>query len=404
MYYLKLFDETLLTFEMERELSLKIFDINVISEKRKLFPEPLQKEINSEHIEEFLKQRIIPKNRAFVKEILETQNLNLKDTKGIIDICKGLSLNDCYWVVTDDKMKFKDYNLYDNNFSTTLSLVAFTGYTSKIKGVATSPEFTTSGALPKAWRRIDNKVYLYKGSTEWWKASNTGYEPYSEYYASQLARTIGINAIEYDLTKWKGMLASVCPLFTSKEHSYVPIWQAVKTEKIDEIYEWCCKSNFKSSFADMIMFDALIYNPDRHLGNFGVMKDNKTGEYISFAPVFDNGEGLLSKGTISAFDNQDTFNKYINNSYINISHSGVSHDKLVQVFCDKEQIAKLRKVLTFAFIKHSKYNLPDNRLKLLESMVRSRAKELIVEIEKAVNNERAVDKNGLDELDICDND
>ena len=157
MYYLKLFDETLLTFEMKRELSLKIYDINIVSKNRKIFPELLKEKIDSETIEEFLKQRIVPKNRAFVQEILESQNLNLKDTKGIIDVCKGLSLNDCYWVVDNDNLKFDDFNLYDNDFSTTLSLIAFTGYTSKIKGIATSPEFKTNGALPKAWRRIQRK-------------------------------------------------------------------------------------------------------------------------------------------------------------------------------------------------------------------------------------------------------
>lgn len=382
MYYLKIFDETLITFEMERGLSLKIFDINVVSNNSKIFPELLQENINSETIEEFLRQRVVPKNRAFVQEILETQNLNLKDIKGIIDICKGLSLNDCYWVIDNNNMKFSDYNLYDNNFSVALSLIAFTGYTSKIKGIATSPEFTTNGALPKAWRRIKDKVYLYKGSTERWKYSNTGYEPYSEYYASQLADMMGINAVKYDLDKWKGMLASVCKLFTSKEYSYVPIWQAAKTDKIEDIYKWCCKNGFKEKFADMIVFDSVILNNDRHLGNFGVMKDNITGEYIDFAPIFDNGEGLLSKGDINSFDNQKIFNDYISSNSVNTSSYGADYKELVKAFCDKSQVAKLKKILTFSFKKHSKYNLPDNRLQLLENMIKRRANELILEITK----------------------
>ncbi len=386
MYYLKLFDETLLTFEMTKEISLKIYDINIVSENFKIFPELLQENINSETIEGFLKQRVVPKNRAFVQEILEARNLNLKDIKGIIDVCKGLSLNDCYWVVDNDKMKFKDYNLYDNNFSSILSLIAFTGYTSKIKGIATSPEFTTNGALPKAWRRIEDKVYLYKGSTENWRYSNTGYEPYSEYYASQLAETMGINAVKYELHKWKGILASVCELFTNKEYSYVPMWQAAKTDKIEEIYQWCCNKGFKEKFADMIVFDSIILNHDRHLGNFGVMKDNSTGEYVSFAPIFDNGEGLLSKGDIKAFDNQKTFIDYINSKSINTSYYGVDYKELVKAFCGKSQIAKLRKALTFSFQKHSKYNLQDNRMKLLENMIKTKANELILEIENNIDN------------------
>ena len=37
------------------------------------------------------------KQRAFVDEILKTLGLSHNDTKGIIDVCKGLSLNDSYW-------------------------------------------------------------------------------------------------------------------------------------------------------------------------------------------------------------------------------------------------------------------------------------------------------------------
>lgn len=53
----------------------------------------------------------IPKNRAFVDEILKTVGLSHNDTKGIIDVCKGLSLNDSYWVVPAD---FYDFAETDN--------------------------------------------------------------------------------------------------------------------------------------------------------------------------------------------------------------------------------------------------------------------------------------------------
>lgn len=166
MYYIKLFDEDLISFNMSSELGLKISEITIINENRNIFPIQLQKEINEETIINFIKSRIIPKNRAFVKNILESAGLSINDTKGIIDISKGLSLTDSYWIVQDNSLKFDDYNLFDNDFSEILSLVAFTGYSSKIQDLITSPEFTTNGALPKAWRRINNEVYLYKGATD----------------------------------------------------------------------------------------------------------------------------------------------------------------------------------------------------------------------------------------------
>lgn len=383
MYYLKLFDETLLTFDMNNDMGLEISNIQEISQNRNIYPALLKDEITPQTLEGFLKTRVIPKNRWFVEEILKTIGVNKNDIKGIIDICKGLSLNDCYWITDNEDLKFNNYNLYDNEFSETLSLVAFTGYTSKIKGIITSPEFTTSGMLPKAWRRINNKVYLYKGSTEMWKASNTGNEPYSEYYASQIAKTLGINAIEYDLEKWKNILVSTCEIFTSKQYSYVPMGYIIPTGGLKSTSEFIIQNGFKEKFADMIMFDALIYNPDRHFGNFGMMRDNKTGEYVDFAPIFDNGDGLLSKGDVGAFENFETLKEYVKTPDVDTSYYGVNFEKLVATFCGKLQIAKLRKLLTFELQPHARYNLSEKRLKLLSLLIQYRAKELIEVIEKS---------------------
>ena len=43
----------------------------------------------------------------------------------------------------------------------------------------------------------------------------------------------------------------------------------------------------------MLVFDALTLNVDRHAGNYGVIVDNRTGEVISFAPLFDHNLALL---------------------------------------------------------------------------------------------------------------
>ena len=53
----------------------------------------------SEGLITWLKHRVIPKNRAFVDEILYALGSSHNDTKGIIDISKGMSLNDSYWMV-----------------------------------------------------------------------------------------------------------------------------------------------------------------------------------------------------------------------------------------------------------------------------------------------------------------
>ena len=79
-----------------------------------------------------------------------------------------LSLNDCYWITEAGfKGTFEEYNLYDNRFSKILALIAFTGYGSSVRAsLASCPEFTTNGMLPKCWRRTGGKIRLYKGGTK----------------------------------------------------------------------------------------------------------------------------------------------------------------------------------------------------------------------------------------------
>ena len=54
---------------------------------------PLDLELSNEGLKKWLQKRTIHRNRAYVSNFLSRLGLNEKDTKGIIDICQGLSLN-----------------------------------------------------------------------------------------------------------------------------------------------------------------------------------------------------------------------------------------------------------------------------------------------------------------------
>lgn len=381
MYYLKLYDENLLSFDMDNKFGLNVSNIKILSENRDLFPIKL-KEVNENNLVDFIESKIIPRNRIFVNAILESSGLNINDKKSIIDVSKGLSLTDSYWIVKDNTYKFSDFNLFNNDFSSVLSLVAFTGYSSKISDLITSPEYTTNGMLPKAWRRVNNGVYLYKGSTYAYHFANTGFEPFCEFYASQVAKKMEISYVSYDIEKWKGMVSSTCPLFTDVDTSFVQIADVVKTGGIKKVYEYLCEIGLEEKFEDMILFDALCMNTDRHFGNFGLLRDNHSGEFIDFAPVFDNGESLLSKAMPNIFKKREEFISYINRSDVNISYYGVSYDDLVKEFCKKRHIKMLRKLVDFKFEKHKRYNLDSKRLDCLSLMIRLRAQRFIEILEK----------------------
>ena len=163
---------------IKKELGQTEYVVDYINEKHKHLL-PIGMSADSDGLEKWLRSRVIPQNREFVDRILPKSGLSHNDTIGIINLCKGLSLNDSYWVVESGfKGTFEKYNLYQNRFAQTLALIAYTGYGSHArKGFTSSPEYTTNGTLRKCWRRIDGKIYLYKGGTS--GAANTGNEPYS---------------------------------------------------------------------------------------------------------------------------------------------------------------------------------------------------------------------------------
>lgn len=374
IYELRLYDMALLTFSLEERgiegLTAQILHINE-KEKHLL---PLGLELTDEGILRWLERRVIPKNRTFVEEILKTLNLSQSDTKGIIDVCKGLSLNDSFWVVPKGFTgSFKQYNLYENRFSEILSLVAYTGIGQSHEAFTTSPELTTAGMLPKAWRLIDGDgIYLYKGGTS--GAANTGNEPYSEYYASQIAKTMGLNSVHYDLENWKGILASKCKLFCDIDTAFVPIGRIVVSGGLKAVLEYYSEigDDFLETVHSMLVFDALIYNEDRHFGNFGILRDNHSGALIGPAPLFDHGLALFNYAMPDDIKNIDEYAKTRLPAY-----RGVKFEDICMEVMGKTQAQQLRRMIGFTFKRHPSINWTEERLVAIEGHIQKRVRQLL---------------------------
>ncbi len=352
-YELKHYDLSLVRFSATEDTNtpeIKILWAN--EDKKDLFP--LDLELTDDGLAKWLKHRTIPKNRAYVHNFLSKCGLNINRPMTIIKVSKGLSLNDCYWVVEEGfEGTYDKFNLYDNRFSQVLALIAFTGYGSNIRAsLASCPEFTTNGMLPKCWRRKDGKILLYKGGTS--GASNTGNEPYSEYYAAQVAKILGVDAIEYGLSKWKGELCSTCELFTSKDYSFLPVGRMVTAggmKAVREYYEKLGKK-FVEALNDMLVFNKIV----------------------APAPLFDQGNSLLNFAGRDDLESAEAFKAYADTLLPCVYDDFIGTAKSVLTQRHRDG---LRKLLEFQFKKNPRYNLPDKRLKMLENMIQNRAKELL---------------------------
>ena len=375
-YILKQYDYNLAYFDIYYDIEgFRVENFEIVETNKHLLPLNLIQ--SNDGMAKWLKNRSVPKNREFVDKFLSKLGLNYNNTKGIIDICKGLSLNDSYWVVEQNfKKNYKECNLYENRFNRILSSIAFTGYGSNDKSsFRSSPELTTNGMLAKCWRRIDKKIYLYKAGTSGF--ANSGKEPYSEFYASQIAKAMNIKHVDYNINKWKDKLCSSCEIFTDIDHSYMPIGYLVEKGGLKAVMEYIkdLGKEYYEDLLDMIVFDAIILNTDRHYGNFGLIIDNKTNKPISFAPLFDHGSSLFVYAMDDdEFTSIDTLVEYAN------TRSAIMYSDFVQIaklYMGKKQIDKIKKLINFKFKKHPKYNLSDKRLKLIEKFIQIRIQELL---------------------------
>ena len=377
VYTLMHFDTPLVVFSAERQVEANIKILAVHEENKNLFPLDLA-ELSESGIESWIRHRSIPKNRAYVDTLLSSLGLSINRPFDLIRVSKGLSLNDCYWLKQEDSRdSFDSENLYDNRFSRVLGQIAFTGYgSSNVSGLTSSPEFTTNGMLPKCWRRIEGKIYLYKGGTM--GAANTGNEPYSEFYAYQIGKILGVNAVPYSLSKWKNTLCSTCELFTSKDVSFVPVGRIVRSGGMQAVRAYYKKlgAEFEKALNDMFIFDALIFNTDRHYGNFGFLIDSHTNETIAPAPLFDHGNSLFHFAGMDALKSKKSFLKYAEAQMPCVYDDYVAEAKKVLTH---EWRSAIRRLLDFKLPRHSRYNLSKERLNLIECAVSQRAAELLEE-------------------------
>ena len=183
---------------------------------------------------------------------------------------------------------------------------------------------------------------------------------------------MSIHAIPYGLSKWKGILCSTCELFTSKEYAYLPIGHLVTRGGMEAVRGYYEKlgPKFVNALNEMLVFDAVICNTDHHFGNFGVLVDNRTNTILSPAPLFDHGNSLFNFAGTDAWANDAALETYIETLFPSVYDDYLGTAKSVLTLELRE---KLRHLLMFRFKKHSRYNLPSERLNMMEKQIQKRA-------------------------------
>lgn len=373
-YELKLYDDTLLSFVASTDaygvIAYRILEID--DSKKRLFPLALMGTVDSKALSDWIESRVIPKNRKNIEALLLAVDLNRGDTLGVVEVSKALSVNDSYWIAEEGLcLSYDECNLYDNPTNEWLSLIAYTGdfKPSKLEALKLSTEWTTQGTFPKAWRSISGELVLYKGGTEGF--ANSGMEPYSEYFASQLAEALALKHVAYGLDEWEGRLASTCTLMNTKDISFVSFLAATLQYDFPQKIAACMavNPNLVYPLRAMMVFDAITANRDRHAGNYGFLRDNKTGEILGLAPIFDNNVALF------AHDRESDFSSWKEKVRVqNPWMTNLSFDEQLALVLDESTRLAVQGIKDFEFVNHPLFPVPQKRLDALNGYICARLK------------------------------
>lgn len=359
-YFLLNKNEKLLSFKTESRLgSVQVIEIKSFSTVR---PQGFS------DIASWIDKRDYAKHKDHFKKWLKEWGMDTVD--GFISATHCLGLNDCLWVKPiDSPLLWENVNLYKNQFTDVAARTAFETGLFGLQLSSTSPEFTAEGTFPKFWKKENDTIRLYKAGMT--GAANVGLEPYSEYMSSFVARKISKTpVVEYGLSLYKGKVCSFCSLFTNEEIGFVPAYKILDPSKkytILDVIDVCKTLGFERECAEMFYIDSIVFNQDRHLGNFGFLINNETFEIVGFAPLFDFNISMLCNAMTQDLNNLDKyFEEYL-----------VGH-KLGGTFVDvgqalaKEYGFSLPGTITLPV--HEKYNLEQTRFNQIENIFENNIK------------------------------
>ncbi len=286
---------------LSKEFS-KIYEVKNINYAPLMLKQAYNEESDEKLLEalvEWFKSRKIPSFREDLDSLLVKFDINTSEE--LSDKAFGLSLSDQYWIrPVNNKTKYSEINFFENDFDSENFLNAnFSKSTDKItdKTALRTPNNTTDGILKKAWIIENKKRYLLKSGFK-----KEILQPFNEVLASMICDSLGFDHVPYILDIVENRVVSKCECFINKDTEFINAYQVMyglpKHNSVED-YEQYIKilekhkiKNAREKVENMYILDYLIMNDDRHLYNFGIIRDVNTLEWLDVAPIFDSGQAL----------------------------------------------------------------------------------------------------------------
>ena len=253
-------------------------------------------------VNDWFRGRGIPSWRKDLEKLLD--KLGVSSSDELLNKYYGLSLSDQYWLKdVNSAVKWEDINFFTNDFEYEAYLDASLDSSSKSivsldKNIFKSPNNTTDGMLQKGWIIESGKRVLVKGTY-----TSNKEEPINEYLASQICKRLGFDYCNYEV-EWsdKTKLISKCNDFINENEELISAYDIYNSEKKPnnisdyefyiQILEKHNVPNARENMENLFILDYLMLNNDRHLKNFGIIRNVNTLKWEKVAPIFDTGESM----------------------------------------------------------------------------------------------------------------
>ena len=246
-------------------------------------------------------RRAVPVTQRNIRQILD--RLGLSNSQEYLTQNLGLSLSDHYWIrPLESDLTWKDVNLFTNDFNETDESATWTVHSDGISAsMGYSPSSSTQGDLEKKWIIRDGRRYLVKAN----HGSNSQ-ESLNEVFATKMHQLQQKQPFTvYQALRSGHQFHCICECFTSDRLELIPAADLIHSEKknnsvsvYEHLIQVCVRHGLpeetvRSFLEYQIMTDFLITNTDRHLNNFGALRDTETLRLVGMAPIFDSGHAMF---------------------------------------------------------------------------------------------------------------
>ena len=240
-------------------------------------------------------RRAVPISQGNIAALLQQEGI--PSTQSLLVQNLGLSLSDHYWIKPNgSELTWTDVSPFSNTFCNLSETASAHSY---------SPDAALQGDLIKKWLVVDDTRCLLKGN----RGANSQ-QSLNEVLASMLHEKQGFaNHVQYRPVKFTGSASEqygcICEDFASETLEFIPAIDVVDSVKKDnaistyEHFIHVCterglsEQDVRSFLEYQILTDFVLTNTDRHLNNFGILRDSQTLKFVWMAPIFDSGNSMF---------------------------------------------------------------------------------------------------------------